>query len=116
MKDSRHLEFHKKLENDSTGLSSVKGDGRLVSLINRVVYWDDFMSTSAQIKTTLWFKDRKILKEIEPLFPHRAGYTDVLISFSEYDIYCEVCSFESIFKTSKSKIQDKDNITISNEL
>jgi len=109
MKDNRYLQFQATLEKSSIGLAYVKGYDRLVSSIRDVVDWDGFQAISAQIKTTSWFKDKGILKEIEPPLPHREGYADILISFSQQDIYCEVTSLESLVKSIEAKRQDGDN-------
>ena len=112
MKDNRYLQFQATLENSSIVLAYVKGYDRLKSSIRAVADWDGFQAILAQLKTTSWFKDKGILKEIEPPLPHRAGYADILISFSQQDIYCEVSSLESLVKSIKSKKQDTDNTKI----
>ena len=37
------------------------------------------------------------------------GYADILISFSQQDIYCEVSSLESLVRSIEAKKQDADN-------
>ena len=112
MKDNRYLQFQATLEKNSIGLAYVKGYDRLQSSIRDVADWDGFQAISAQIKTTSWFKDKEILKEIEPPLPHREGYADILISFSQQDIYCEVSSLESPFKSIEATRQDINNAKI----
>ena len=107
MKDQRYLEFQATLGEMASGLVSINGYDRLKSSIEDVADWDGFQAIIAQIDTTVWFKDRGILKEIEPCLPHRAGYADILISFSEQDIYCEVTSPESLQKSMESKKQNE---------
>lgn len=109
MKDNRYLQFQATLEKISIGLAYVKGYDRLISSIRDVADWDGFQAISAQIKTTAWFKDKGILKEIEPRLPQRLGYADMLLSFSQQDIYCEVSSLQSIAKSIESKKQDTEN-------
>ncbi len=103
MKDPRYLQFQKTLGENSVGLVTVNGYDRLKSSIEDVADWDGFQAIWAQIDTTLWFKDKGILKEIEPHLPHRVGCADILLSFSEQDIYCEVTSPESMQKSLESK-------------
>lgn len=109
MKDKRYLQFQATLEKRSIGLSYVKGYDRLASSIKDVADWDGFQAILAQIDATQWFKDKNLLKEIEPPLPNREGYADILISFSQQDIYCEVTSLESLVKSIEARRQDGDN-------
>ncbi|MFC2033587.1 hypothetical protein ACFLUB_03635 [Chloroflexota bacterium] len=108
MKDQRYLEFQEVLKESSACLVSVNGYNKLITRISRVADWDEYQSILAQINVTLWFKKKNILKEIEPELPHGLGYTDVLLYFSQQNIYCEVTSLESLPKSMESKKQDTD--------
>lgn len=108
MKDSRYLEFKANLEKCSLGLSSVNGFNKLKKQLNGVSNWEEFQAIRAQINVTCWFKDRNILKEIEPDLPHRKGSADILLVFSNHDIYCEVNSLESFAKVKEPKEQNAD--------
>lgn len=107
MKDPRYLQFQETLSKNSAGLATVNGYDRLKSSIGDVTDWDGFQAIWAQIDITSWFKHKSILKEIEPKLPHREGYSDILLSFSEQDIYCEVTSPESLQKSMESKKQNE---------
>ncbi len=109
MKDNRYLQFQATLKRNSIGLAYVKGYDRLISSIKDVADWDGFQAISAQINTTLWFKDKNVLKEIEPELTLRRGFADILLSFSNQDIYCEVNSLESLAKSIESKTGDEEN-------
>ena len=109
MKDERYLKFQATLEKESSDLASVKRYDRLISTIKGVASWDEYMEIRAQINITKWFKEKSLLKEIEPELPHRKGNTDALLSFSEQDIYCEVTSPESLQKSIESKKQSEAN-------
>lgn len=109
MKDNRYLQFQAILEKSSIELAYVKGYDRLISSIRDVADWDGFKAISAQINATQWFKDKNILKEIEPELPHSLKSADMLLSFSHEDIYCEVTSLESLVKSIEAKRQDGDN-------
>lgn len=87
--------FEKRLE----GLVSVKGYDRLGSRLRGASDWDQHNDIEAQIDITLWFKRKNLLKEIEPKLPCREGYSDILLSFLQQDIYCETHSFQSIIKS-----------------
>jgi len=106
MKDERYLQFQATLGKSLAGLASVKGYDRLKSRLHNVTDWDSYKEMSAQIDITLWFKEKSLLKEIEPELPQREGNADALLSFSQQDIYCEVTSPESLQKSIESK---KDN-------
>jgi len=105
MKDQRYLEFQATLDEIASRLASISGYDRLKSTIEDVADWDGFQAIFAQINTTLWFKEKGLLKEIEPRLPHREGYADILLSFSGQDIYCEVTSPESIQKSLESETE-----------
>jgi len=109
MKDSRYLEFKATLEKRLFGLSSVNGFDKLKSRLNGVSNWEEFQAILAQIDITLWFKDKGIIKEIEPQLPHRLGFADILISFLNQDIFCEVNSLESFVKVKEPKKRNTDN-------
>jgi len=97
------------LEQRLAGLTSITGYDRLKPLLRGASDWDEYQEFLAQIDITLFFKHKNLLKEIEPELPHRVGNADVLLSFSQQDIYCEVTSFESLAKSVESKTQDEDN-------
>jgi len=107
MKDERYLQFQTTLKKIAVGLASINGYDRLKSSIEDVADWDEFQAIKAQIDTTLWFKEKGLIKEIEPKLPLREGYSDILLSFSEQDIYCEVTSPESLQKLIESKKQNE---------
>lgn len=100
------------LEKRLAKLASVSGYDRLGLLLRRASNWDQYQEALAQIDVTLWFKGKSLLKEIEPELPHRVGNADILLSFSQQDIYCEIASFQSIIKSiqaKESKVEKKDN-------
>lgn len=101
---ARHLPT---LEKRLAKLASVAGYDRLGFLLRGALDWDGYQEWLAQIDITLWFNQKNLLKEIEPLLPHRAGNADILLSFARQDIYCEVASFQSIIKTIKARAKDK---------
>jgi len=107
MKDERYLQFQTTLKKIAVRLASINGYDRLESSIENVADWDGSQAIKAQINITLWFNDKGILKEIEPKLPLREGYSDILLSFSEQDIYCEVTSPESLQKSIESKKQNE---------
>jgi len=109
MKDPRYLEYRAYLKEISAGLASSNGYDKIESRIKSVTDWEEYRAISAQINVTLWFKNKNILKEIEPELPHRVGFADILLAFSNHDIYCEVTSLVSFFKPIESKKQDADN-------
>lgn len=107
MKYPRYLQFQENLVKNSAGLANVDGYDRLKSSIGDVADWDGFQAIWAQIDITLWFNNKGILKEIEPKLPLGKGYSDILLSFSKQDIYCEVKSLESLQKSIESKKQSE---------
>jgi hypothetical protein len=109
MKDPRYLEFRATLEKMSVGLTSVKGYDKFKRFLRGTSDWDQFQEALAQIDITLWFKDKGILKEIEPELANSMGKADILLTFSQQDIYCEVTSFQSIAKSIESLTKDGDN-------
>lgn len=109
MKDQRYLEFQATLGKESAGLASVIGYDRLKPLLKGATDWDKFQEVFAQINITLWFKQNSLLKEIEPTLPHRQVSCDLLLSFSQQDIYCEVSSFQSFVKSIESREQGTDD-------
>lgn len=97
------------LEKRLAKLASVAGYDRLGSLLRGASNWDQYQEALAQIDITLWFNQKNLLKEIEPLLPHGLGNADILLSFAGQDIYCEVASFQSIIKSIEAKAKDKEN-------
>lgn len=97
------------LEKRLAELTSVIGFDRLCPLLRGASDWDEYQEFLAQIDITLFFKHKTLLKEIEPELPHRVGNTDILLSFSRQDIYCEVTSFQSIAKSIESKAKSEGN-------
>lgn len=61
--------------------------------------WDQYQEFLTQIDITLWFKQKALLKEIEPRLPHSKGEADILLSCNQQDIYCECTSFQSLWKS-----------------
>jgi len=96
------------LEKRLTKLDSVIGFDKLKPLLRGTSDWDEYQEILAQIDITLFFKHKNLLKEIEPELPHRAGNADILLTFSQQDIYCEVTSFQSIAKSIESKTKSKE--------
>jgi hypothetical protein len=97
------------LEKRLADLSSVTGYDRLCHLLRKASDWDDYQEVLAQLDITLWFKKKGLIKEIEPELPKRKGYSDILISFSQQDIFCEATAFQSLAKSIafESKSQKK---------
>ena len=54
------------------------------------------------------FKDKGILTEIESELANSMGNADILLAFSQHDIYCEVTSFQSIAKSIESKKKSEE--------
>lgn len=96
------------LEKRLAELTSVTGYGRLCSRLRVTSDWDGYQEFLAQIDITLWFKDKGILKEIEPELANSMGKADILLTFSQQDIYCEVTSFQSIAKSIESKTKSEE--------
>ena len=103
MKDQRYKQFQTTLLEKASKLVFITGYNRLKSSIENVTDWDGFQAILAQINTILWFKGKGLVKEIEPKLPHREGYSDILLSFLNQEIYCEVTSPESIQKSIESE-------------
>lgn len=100
------------LEKRLAKLVSVSGYDRLSPLLRWASDWDQYQEALAQIDVTLWFKRKSLLKEMEPELPRRVGNADILLSFSQQDIYCEVASFQSIIKSiqvKEFKAEKKEN-------
>ena len=92
-------------------LASVVGYDRLTPLLRGAIDLDEHQEVLSQIDITLWFKQKKLLKEIGPKLPHRLGNADALLSFSGQDIYCEITSFQSLAKSIKLKgTSDKNKV------
>lgn len=96
----QHLPF---LESRLAELALVVGYDKLESLLRGASDWDKYQEALAQIDITLWFKQKSLLKEIEPGLPCSTGVGDILLTFSQQDIYCEVTSRESLQKSIESK-------------
>ena len=103
---SQHLPT---LEKRLAKLDHVNGYDRLKPILRGASNWDEYQEFLAQIDITLYFHNKSTLKEIEPELPHRAGNADILLSFSQRDIYCEVTSFQSIAKSIESKTKSEKN-------
>jgi len=84
-------------------LSEVKGYDRLGARLKAACDWDGYQEIMAQINATIWFRQKGLIKEIEPALPHRTGSCDILLSFAGQEIYCEVWSAQSFLKASASK-------------
>jgi len=97
------------LERRLAELAPVTGYDRLKYLLKGASDWDEYQEFLAQIDIALFFKHNNLLKEIEPEFPHRLGNADILISFSQQDIYCEITSFQSLLKSIQSKTKSEKN-------
>lgn len=102
---SRHLPT---LEKRLANLDTVAGYEKLKPLLCGASDWDEYQEALAQIDVTLWFKQRNLLKEIEPNLDCRVGSADILLSFNEQAIYCEVTSFQSISKSIRSEARSRD--------
>ena len=61
----------------------------------------------AQINATIWFRQKGLIKEIEPALPHRTGSCDILLSFAQQQIYCEVWAAQSFMKAFESRKTEK---------
>lgn len=96
------------LEKRLAELTSITGYGRLCSRLRVASDWDGYQEFLAQIDITLWFKDKGILKEIEPELANSMGKADILLTFSQQAIYCEVTSFQSIAKSIESKTKREE--------
>ena len=99
-KTLRHLPS---LEKRLAELSSIVGYDRLCPLLRSAADWDQYQEYLDQIDITLWFKSKSLLKEIEPELPGSRGKADILVSFRDQPIYCEVSSFQSIGKSIQSE-------------
>ena len=95
------------LESRLVKLASAPGYERLIPLLRGASDWDKYQEFLSQIDVTTWFKNKSLLKCIEPELPHRQGSCDLLLSLSQRDIYCEVASRQSLWKSIESK-RDKD--------
>jgi hypothetical protein len=94
--------FEKTLSN----LSHLAGYERLGRVIKSAVDWEGYNEVLTQVAVTLWFQQKGLAKEIEPMVMR--GSTDILISFLSQDIYCEVASFQSILQSIISEGQDTE--------
>jgi len=52
----------------------------------------EYYETQIQIEKSVWFAQHHLLREIEPEINDKRGSCDVLLSFEERPIYCEVTS------------------------
>ncbi len=91
------------LDNLLAELTSVLGYDRLGDRLKMACSWDEYQEFLAQMDITLWFKDKDMVKEIEPKLANAMGKADILLTFSQQDIYCEVTSRESLEKSIESK-------------
>lgn len=98
------------LEKRLADLSSVTGYDRLYHLLRKASDWDDYQEVLAQLDITSWFFKKGLIKEIEPELPNRKGYSDILISFSQQDIYCEVTSFQSFAKSTAFEVKSQKKL------
>lgn len=97
------------LERRLAELAPIHGYERLGNILRGATNWDEYQEVLSQLDRTLWFKRNKLLAEIEPPLPHRLGSSDMVLCFSSQIIYCEVSSFQSLYKTllTRSKKQEK---------
>lgn len=84
-------------------LSEVKGYDRLGARLIGACDWDGYQEIMAQINATIWFRQKGLIKEIEPALLHRTGTCDILLSFAKQEIYCEVWAAQSFMKAFESK-------------
>ncbi len=94
------------LEGELQLLSDVEGYDRLGERFKGACGWDQYQEVLAQITASTWFRQKGLIKEIEPALPHRTGSCDILLSFAEQEIYCEVWSAQSFLKAFESKKAD----------
>ncbi len=85
---SKPCQYLPTLEKMLAELSSVTGYDRLARLLRGASDWDEYNEFLAQIDITLWFKQKSLLKEIERGLPCSTGVGDILLAFSQQDIYC----------------------------
>jgi hypothetical protein len=104
---SDNVEAIQHLETLLQQLSDIKGYDRLGARLIGACDWDGYQEIMAQINATIWFRQKGLIKEIEPTLPHRTGSCDILLSFAEQEIYCEVWSAQSFMKAFESKKTEK---------
>jgi len=92
------------LESRLSKLATINGYDRLKHLLRGASDWNSYQDVLAQIDITHWFKEKSLVKEIEPKLPNNEGYSDILLSFAQQDIYCEAHSFQSILKSLQSQV------------
>ena len=109
--NTKHSTFQHlpRLEQRLARLETVSGYCRLKPLLRGASNWDEYQEFLTQIDITLWFQDKGIIRGIEPKLPQRIGNTDILLSFSQEDIYCEVTSLQSLLKMFESKTLSDGN-------
>jgi hypothetical protein len=93
----------------SCNSNATTGYHKLACRLQDACEWDQYQEFLTQIDITLWFKQKDLLKEIEPDLPHRKGSGDILLTFQQQDIYCECTSFQSIFKSLQAKSRSNDD-------
>lgn len=96
------------LEKRLAELTSVTGYYRLKPLLRGASDWDEYQEFLAQVDITLFFKHESLLKEIEPELVNSKAKADILLTFSQEDIYCEITSFQSIAKSIGSGVKSED--------
>jgi len=109
-KESSHIaqQHLPNLESRLAKLAPVNGYDKLKPRLRDASDFDSYDDIYAQMDITLWFKEKGLVKEIEPKLPNKDGYSDILLFFSQQDIYCEITSFQSIIKSTESKEENQD--------
>jgi hypothetical protein len=100
---SDNVEALQHLEGLLQQLTEVKGYDRLGARLIGACDWDGYQEIMAQINATIWFRQKGLIKEIEPALPHRTGRCDILLSFVEQEIFCEVWASQSFMKAFETK-------------
>lgn len=108
--ESRHFtrQHLPTLEKRLAELTSVTGYDRLKPLLRGASDWDEYQEFLAQVDITLFFKHENLLNEIEPELVNSKAKADILLTFSQQDIYCEVTSFQSIAKSIESEAKTEE--------
>jgi hypothetical protein len=104
---SHNVQALQYLENILQRLSCYKGYERLGPRLRNACDWDAYQETLAQIEATVWFSQKSVLKEIEPALRHKTGSCDILLTFEEQEIYCEVWSAQSFQRAINLKIGEE---------
>jgi hypothetical protein len=87
------------LERRLVQLAPLAGYYKLQALLQGASNWDAYQEALAQLDIILWFNQKKLVKEIEPILDYRVGKADILLSLNGQDMYCEITSFQSIIKS-----------------